>query len=66
MIRVFPRRTRATPIDKDVRIGGPLLGYTPLAMLWRGRDGRFDPEWRRMQRIWTRPALIDAVMGEKG
>ena len=33
-------------------------GFTPMAMLWRGRDGKTDPSWKRFQRRWCRPAMI--------
>lgn len=38
------------------------LGIIPMAMLWRGADGRRDPAWRTFQRIWARPASV-YVMG---
>jgi hypothetical protein len=34
------------------------LGITPMAMLWRDKDGRTDPEWRRFQRRWARPHIV--------
>lgn len=33
-------------------------GFTPYAMLYRGKDGSMDKEWRRFQRAWCRPRLI--------
>lgn len=37
------------------------LGVTPMAMLWRGANGKTDPEWRVFQRRWARPAIIHAA-----
>jgi hypothetical protein len=34
-------------------------GFVPMAMLWRERTGETDPEWRRFQRRWARPAMIN-------
>lgn len=34
------------------------LGVMPMAMLWRGRDGKRDPAWRTFQRRWARPEII--------
>jgi hypothetical protein len=31
-------------------------GFLPFAMLYRGEGGCTDPEWRRFQRSWCRPA----------
>lgn len=36
-------------------------GYFPFAMLWRRRDGRTDPAWRKFQKAWARPASIYAM-----
>jgi hypothetical protein len=36
-------------------------GFTPMAMLWRGRDGETDYRWRRFQRMWARPAFIKST-----
>ena len=33
-------------------------GFMPMAMLYRGQDGRRSPDWMRWQRTWARPALI--------
>ena len=33
-------------------------GFTPMAMAWRGQDGKRSPEWARFQREWARPAII--------
>lgn len=32
-------------------------GFLPMAMLWRGSDGRTAPPWRAFQRSWARPAI---------
>ncbi len=34
------------------------LGITPFAMLYRDKQGRTDPTWRKLARAWMRPALI--------
>lgn len=34
------------------------LGFFPMAMLWRDKDGKMDVTWRRFQREWARPAII--------
>jgi len=36
------------------------LGFFPMAMLWRDKDGVRDPVWARLQREWARPAMIYA------
>lgn len=33
-------------------------GFTPMAMLYRGDDGKTIVEWRQFQRVWARPAII--------
>lgn len=33
-------------------------GYYPMAMLYRDKNGKTDPEWRKFQRLWARPAII--------
>jgi hypothetical protein len=33
-------------------------GFTPMAMAWRGQDGKRSPEWARFQREWARPAIV--------
>lgn len=40
------------------------LGFFPLAMLWRNKDGDTSQEWRKFQRLWARPAIINARMKE--
>lgn len=32
------------------------LGIIPMAMCWRGNDGKRSPAWRTFQRYWARPA----------
>ena len=34
------------------------LGVVPMAMLWKNDNGDTDPEWRKLQRLWARPACI--------
>jgi len=38
------------------------LGYLPMAMLYRDREGKYDQRWRRFQRLWARPALMRSRM----
>jgi len=33
-------------------------GFMPMAMLYRDKTGKRDPEWMRWQRQWARPAII--------
>lgn len=33
-------------------------GFIPYAMLYRDKDGKVDPEWRRFQREWCRPIIV--------
>lgn len=43
----------------DVRMREAMdAGFTPMAMAWRGRDGKRSPEWVRFQRKWARPAIV--------
>lgn len=39
-------------------------GFTPMAMLWRRKDGRGDLGWRRFQRQWARPAMTAHFDGD--
>jgi hypothetical protein len=34
------------------------LGFFPMAMVYRDKEGKKDPKWKPFQRVWTRPALI--------
>jgi hypothetical protein len=34
--------------------------FTPMAMLYRDKEGRTEKEWRTFQRKWARPAMIHA------
>lgn len=58
-------------IEKAKRrlIGTYLLGYLPFGMLYRNKKGEFpEPhkEWRKLQHIWTRPAVINSFMKNIG
>lgn len=33
-------------------------GFLPFAMLYRDKAGNTDPEWRKFQRLWARPAIV--------
>ena len=37
-----------------------LMGFCPMAMLYRDQNGATTAEWRRFQRSWARPACIYA------
>ncbi len=39
-------------------------GFMPMAMLYKNETGDEDKEWRRFQRLWTRPAITKAKMKE--
>ena len=39
-------------------------GFLPMAMLWKNQAGDEDPEWRRFQRMWTRPAITKSHVRE--
>lgn len=34
------------------------LGLMPFAMLWRNDEGKYDPDWRKFQRLWAAPQII--------
>jgi hypothetical protein len=34
------------------------IGFCPMAMLYRGESVNTSLEWRRFQRLWSRPAII--------
>jgi hypothetical protein len=40
-------------------------GFTPMAMLWRDKDGKRDPDWMKFQKLWARPAIIYARVKQK-
>ena len=39
-------------------------GFVPYAMLFRGEDGQYAPEWRRFQREWCRPIITGKKFNE--
>lgn len=39
-------------------------GFLPMAMLYRDKEGKRDPEWARFQRQWARPAIVAAAAPE--
>lgn len=39
-------------------------GFMPYAMLYRDDRGDTDPEWKKFQREWLRPAIVGAKMRE--
>lgn len=41
-------------------------GFMPYAMLYRDENGKTDPQWRRFQRAWLRPAIVGKKIGERG
>lgn len=34
------------------------MGFLPMAMLYRDKDGHTEKEWRKFQRLWARPAIV--------
>jgi hypothetical protein len=38
------------------------LGFFPMAMLYRDKNGLRDKSWARFQRLWARPASIAAML----
>jgi len=40
------------------------IGYFPMAMLYRRKDGTVDGTWRKFQKLWARPAIINQRMRE--
>ncbi|GMO33889.1 MAG: hypothetical protein Ta2B_14360 [Termitinemataceae bacterium] len=54
IIRVFPRRTNATPTDTDAYIGSPDM------FVEADKTGNRDPEWIKFAWPWIRPAAICA------
>jgi len=52
---------RDTMDEADTRMREAMdAGFTPMAMLYRGKQGHRDREWARFQRAWARPAMIHA------
>ena len=48
--------------DADKRIARVMsLGLRPFANVYRGKDGKRDPEWARWERIRKRPALVGHI-----
>jgi hypothetical protein len=42
------------------------LGYFPMAMLWRDKDGKRDSDWMKFQRVWARPHIVATKIRELG
>lgn len=40
------------------------LGFMPMAMLWRDKDGKYDLEWRRFQREWANPIILGSKINK--
>lgn len=38
-------------------------GFLPMAMLYRDKDGKRDPQWMKWARLWARPAIISSQIG---
>ena len=52
----WPKDTMA---DADRRMRQTLeAGFIPMAMLYRDAKGDRDPQWRKFQKQWARPAII--------
>jgi hypothetical protein len=54
----FPKDTMTAAEERMRFVLG--VGMSPMAMLWRGADGKTEREWRRFQRAWVRPTIIYA------
>lgn len=52
----YPRDTMDAATNRLNAMLG--MGLMPMAMLYRDSDGMTDPEWRKFQRTWARPAII--------
>ena len=50
--------------DGDSFEAAELAGFVPYAMLFRGEDGKYDPDWRRFQREWCRPIITGKKFNE--
>lgn len=51
--------------DAEKRLAQTMrAGFVPYAMLFRGEDGKYDPEWRRFQREWCRPIITGKKFNE--
>lgn len=51
--------------DATVRLRQSIAaGFMPMAMLYRGKDGKRDPAWAKFNREWARPAIVDQKMRE--
>jgi hypothetical protein len=51
--------------DAEIRIMETWeAGFMPMAMLWKNKAGDEDVEWRRLQKIYARPAMTKAKMRE--
>lgn len=51
--------------DAEKRLAQTMrAGFVPYAMLFRGEDGQYDPEWRRFQREWCRPIITGKKFNE--
>jgi len=54
----YPRDTME---DAERRLKFALeVGFTPMAMLYRGQSGKTELAWRQFQRSWARPCAIYA------
>jgi hypothetical protein len=52
----YPRDTIPAADDRLRQVWN--LGFLPMAMLYRGQDGKYDLAFRRFQRLWARPAIM--------
>jgi hypothetical protein len=40
------------------------LGFMPMAMLWRNQKGDINPDWLKIRRHWSRPAIMSKYFKE--
>jgi len=52
----YPGDTQERAVDRLERT--LKIGFTPMAMLWRDESNRTEAGWRKLQKMWARPAYI--------
>jgi len=64
IIRVFPRKTKATPTDEDVRINcGPEL-WDDADEVDKEKHRKANDGWVHFQKIWIHPIMVGQKMRE--
>lgn len=58
----YPKDTFA---DAERRLTQAIkAGFLPMAMLYRDKSGNTSQEWKRFQRVWSRPAIVSQKIKE--